>query len=189
LHYGAQTGVVVSDQDYTYRDTEFTFNPRSSIGGTLGVYADLAWSRTLSTRLQVLYVRKGSEAKVLYTEIGVPLESGAAPKPLKDAIDYLSIVPLLKAGVSFGPGRPYVMVGPRLDLKVGGDSELNSVASDGLETLNWGVTGAVGYELPVGESHRLTLEIHYHRDFSDAYRLTRLTVRNRALIVMVGMTI
>lgn len=187
--FGAQVGLVVADQDYTYREVEFNFNPRSSLGATIGLYVDRDLTPVLSGRLQLLYVRKGSEVKLFNTEYDFGYGIVDDSVRLKDEIDYLSVVPMLRLVGPLGPGRPYLMAGPRLDVRLNGNLDLNTLASDKLESLIWGATAAVGYEVPLSEWRRLSVEVHYHHDFSDAYDLTKLSVRNRAVIVLVGMTI
>ena len=180
VSFGVKLGAVISDQDYDYEEDAFAYNPRSSVGPVMGLFVEMPHTSCLSSRLDLLYIRKGSEVKVLEP----------VPAELKDEIDYLSISPQLKAAVPLGPGSPFVVAGPRLDIKLGGDSELNAVASDSLESTVWGMTVACGYQIAIGESRIIFVEIAYHGDFSDAYDfdLPRLNVRNRAVVLTAGMS-
>ena len=176
--FGVKLGAVLSDQDYDYDDGTFAYNPRSSVGPVMGLFVAMAHTPFLSSRLDVLYIRKGSEIKVLEP----------SPAELKDEISYLSLSPQLKAAVPLGPGSPFVVAGPRLDIKLGGDSELNAVASNGLESTVWGMTVGCGYQIPIAGTRYMFVEIVYHGDFSDAYEFTRLNVRNRAVVLTAGMS-
>ena len=189
IEFSVRAGLVISDQDYDYDDAAFSFDPRSSIGAALAV--DVSWPLTCSfaMRGEVMYIRKGSEVKVLNTTVGGVIGGGNHPAELKDAIDYLAIAPLATASLSAGRFRPYVLAGPRLDIKLGGDSELNAVTSDGLESTIWGLTVGLGCTLKLSDTRSVLCEVQYHRDLTDAYDLAIVDVRNRAVVFLVGLTL
>ncbi|MBD3258095.1 outer membrane beta-barrel protein [candidate division GN15 bacterium] len=189
LTFGVMAGPVLSDQSYTFVDPTLEFDPRSSVGISLGMFADWRRSRFVSARLEMLYIRKGSEVKVRnYGSDFTPGENTDTLQ-LNDNIDYLSVAPGLKVHWPRGDGGPYALVAGRLDIKLGGDSELNAVTTEELEPVVWGATLGAGYDLPIGDSRLLSFETTFHLDFTDAYDLPRAKVRNRAFVFLLGMTI
>ena len=165
VQFGVKAGLSRAGQTWEYRLGTREHDHR--FGFAFGNFADIPLTPILALRLDALYVQKGSQ--VLVRTVGYP---GVPSQYLmfKDRIDYLSLSLTGKANLLSGPVGIYLMGGPRLDIKVGGEFELtHGLLSDSL--YNSTVTGLVlggGVEIAVSPCRLVLMEFRYDHDLTDA---------------------
>jgi hypothetical protein len=183
LRFGIKAGLTGANQNWEYSNVLGTVNRNHRTGMAVGVFLDLPRIQGLQLRPEVLYVQKGSQIEVMHmTYAGVP--QGAIT--LKDRIDYLSLRATARVKTSAGPLGLYFLGGPRLDLKIGTSSDIDSPEMETIfnayKSSVAGVTLGLGLEGALGAKRSLFVEACY--DVGDE---ATLTIDNRAVLVLVGM--
>ncbi|MCX6833728.1 MAG: outer membrane beta-barrel protein [candidate division Zixibacteria bacterium] len=190
--FGVKAGLTGANQNWEYSNVLGTVNRNHRTGMAVGVFLDLTRIQGLLLRPEALYVQKGSQIDVMHvTYAGVPQGSTT----LKDRIDYLSLRATARVKTSAGPLGLYFLGGPRLDLKIGTSSDIDSPDMETIlnayKSSVVGVTLGLGLEGALGAKGSLFVEACYDLDFGDAAKYVgdeaTLTIDNRAVLVLVGM--
>jgi len=190
--YGIKAGLTGANQTWEYSNVLGTMNRNHRTGMVVGAFLDLPRIQGLLLRPEVLYVQKGSQVDVMHTSYaGVP----QGTITLKDRIDYLSLRATARVKTSAGPLGFYFLGGPRIDLKIGTSSDIDSpemeTILDAYKSSVAGVTVGLGLEGALGPKGSLFVEVCYDLDFGEAAKYVgdeaTLTIDNRAVLVMVGM--
>lgn len=185
--YGVKAGITLSDQTYDYSEAEVKLDvePGNRTGLALGFFVEKPLLKAFSVRGAAEYVQKGSELSALVVD-GEGAVTGT--QKLKDRVTYISLGALGKVNVPIGKMLPYVLFGPRLDFKASHDTEFASVLSDDLKSTVVGLTFGIGQQFPVQSLGSLFIEAQYLHDLSNAYDKNGITVKNKCLTVMAGLT-
>jgi hypothetical protein len=188
---GVKAGIAGADQTWEYSSALGTVNRNSRLGLAAGMFAELPIMSALQLIPEALYVQKGSQVEVAHmTYTGVP----DGTETYKDRIDYLSLGITAKVKTSARSLGLYFLGGPRLDLKIGTSSDIDSPNMNAiLDAYKSSVVGlAVGFgaEKDLGESKAVFIEFRYDYDFGEAAEYVgdeaTLTIDNRAFLVLVG---
>jgi hypothetical protein len=189
--YGIKAGLVGANQNWEYSNSLGTVNRDHRTGMAVGLFLDLPWIQSFQFRPEALYVQKGSQIEVTnMTYVGVP----EGTTTVKDRIDYLSLRATVRMKTSAGPLGLYFLGGPRLDLKVGASSDINSpemqTILDAYKSSVAGLTVGLGLEGALGPKGSLFIEVCYDYDFGEAAKYVgdeaTLTIDNKAVLVLVG---
>jgi hypothetical protein len=192
LRYGIKAGLAGANQIWEYSNSLGTVNRDHRTGVVVGAFLNLPRIRSFQFRPEALYVQKGSQIGVTHmTYAGVPQGTTI----LKDRIDYLSLRATARVKTSAGPLGLYFLGGPRLDLKIGTSSDIDSpemeAILDAYKSSVVGLTVGLGLERAMGAKGSLFVEVCYDFDFGEAAKYVgdeaTLTIDNRAVLVMVGM--
>lgn len=192
LRYGIKAGLAGANQNWEYSNSLGKVNRDHRTGIAVGAFLNLPWIKRFQLRPEALYVQKGSQITVTnMTYAGVP----QGTITLKDRIDYLSLRATARVKTSAGPLGLYFLGGPRLDLKIGTSSDIDSpdmeAILDAYKSTAAGLTMGIGLEGAMGSKGSLFVEVCYDFDFGEAAKHVgneaTLTIDNRAVLVMVGM--
>jgi hypothetical protein len=178
---GAKLGATFSniDQDPDAFDT----NSLTSFGGGAFIRFGIGG---LSLQTELLAVTKG-------TKLGDPNPD----EDLKVKLDYIEVPLLLRFGMSSGTGfMPYVMAGPSVGFEIGCELDLeDSDLEEDCDTAgvgfferaktDFGLTGALGFELPAGPGNIL-VEGRYTLGLTDLNKEGDSKSRNRSFGVFAG---
>lgn len=186
--YGAKAGLSFAATDYKYEVTALGEKKRDWRNGLLvGVVFDYRLLPFASVRPEFTYVQKGSKYNFEITTEQYPLGTGEYMEA-NERIDYLSLQLLVKVRAPKPGPHPYLLAGPRLDLKLSESSDFggNSVLDKAKSTVFGGTVGA-GFSIPVGPVTNLFVEFEYYPDFGDAVNETAVNVTNKSLSVAAGL--
>lgn len=96
-------------------------------------------------------------------------------------VSYLGVPVFLKGKFEAGSGvRPYILLGPELDLKLSGA---------GLKTINFALTFGAGVEFDISPGYALFLNGRYSLGLSNINDLTATSIKTRMINVLVGVSI
>ncbi len=106
---------------------------------------------------------------------------------LKYRIDYLSLS--ISAGKVIRRGMPalYVFAGPRLDIWTGSGSEWFKSSFEASKRFILGSDIGTGVHCPLGTNLAVLLEIRYAHDWTYVYEEGPVTLRNKALQIVMGL--
>jgi hypothetical protein len=105
---------------------------------------------------------------------------------IAERVDYLSLQALLKLKAPLAGLAPYALGGPRLDIKVGGSSDMPSIDQDDYKTVVAGLTLGGGLQYPIPAIGAIFVEFDYYLDLTDAYDRELLSIRNRTFALLGG---
>ncbi len=167
MSFGFKAGLALSNQDFDYQ-TDIGFDPDYRTGFQGGAFAEFALTPNVSVQANVQYVPAGLKAEAEETTEAYPEGTGKI-LTIKPRIDYLSIPVLLKAGVPSGQVRPFLIAGPRVNIKVGMDRSYMSPVYEYLKDMSFGVTVGAGTELQVSPKVALLFEVTYSPDLTNIF--------------------
>ena len=179
--YGVKAGVVIANQDFDYT-FGFGFDTNDRTGFDIGVYAEWFDLAFFSLLTEVHYIQKGmkhEERRI--TEFGE-----LPPRKWDSRVDYLSFPVLAKITIQANRYSPYFMMGPRIDLFLGYNSDLLEGLYDEFERVDIGGDFGIG----VGDNGgpvKVLLELRYSPDFSNAYETDLLKVKNNSFEILFGL--
>ena len=100
-------------------------------------------------------------------------------------MDYLSFPILAKFNLPASLS-PYIIAGPRFDIRIGQKAEGFEAVYDHLKRFDVGATFGVGVEISKLTSFNLLAEIRYSASFTKIFETDSLTVKNRSIEFLVG---
>jgi len=190
--YGIKAGLAGANQNWEYSNVLGKVNRDHRTGMAVGVFLDLPLKQSFQFRPEALYVQKGSQIDVTHmTYAGVP----QGMTTIKDRIDYLSLRATARVKTAAGPLGLYFLGGPRLDLKMGASSDIDSPEMDAIldayKSSVVGLTMGLGIEGALRAKGSLFVEVCYDFDFGEAAKYVgdeaTLTIDNKAVLLMIGM--
>ncbi len=183
--FGVKAGITLADQDYEYLALDWEDERDYKVGLTIGMFVDVPLTSFLSLRPGMEYVQKGSDLSqvIQWTNESSPEIVGDSTIEFSDRIDYLSIPILAELTL---PTNTYLVLGPRLDVKIGSSSETASIFADEFKSVVFGGTVGIGQEFMLGSLGPMLLEFDYHHDFSKALDNSNLEVKNKTLAFALG---
>ena len=146
----------------------------------MGLFANVPITPSISFRPGIDYVQKGSEITAETTYNG---EVEERTVKFTNRIDYLSVPILAELTL---PTNTYLVLGPRLDIKIGSSSETAAIFADEFKSVVFGGTVGIGQEFMLGSLGPMLLEFDYHYDFSNALDNDNLEVKNKTLAFALG---
>jgi len=187
--FGGKVGVSFAATDYKY-DLSLTEDMSRDwrSGFMVGAIFEYKFLPFASLRPEFAYVQKGSKFDIEETTEAYPEGTGNYIE-MSERIDYLSLQLLGKVRVP-GPGpHPYLLAGPRLDVKLKESTDVYfSSAFDQAKSTVFGGTFGAGFAIPVSPLTNVIVEFEYYLDFGDAVNETAVTVTNKSLSVAAGVT-
>ena len=190
---GFKGGLTIANQSYSYADPGIQFGGDWRLGLAAGLSVERACFSFLSVRMEILYVEKGFKQSFMRTdEFGNILGTLDMHSRLND----LAFNLLAKGST---PSRSYILVGPRLDIKLSSSNDFINSFFDEIEgkyaETVFGLTFGLGQELRLAPHAMLFIEGQYHVDLGKLYdytakgydKITTLeTVRNKAFTLFAG---
>lgn len=197
ISFGLKAGLALSNQDFEYQtDLGNDFDNRLGFQG--GAFTEIALSPNLSLQADVQYIPAGFKIKFEETTPDSPEGTGKI-LTVKPRIDYISIPLLVKAGLPSGEIKPYLLAGPRVNIKVGANQSLMAPLYDYIKDVSFGLTVGAGTEVRVSPKVALMFEFTYNPDFTNIFKAdefasiflrptpTLESIKNRTISIQVGM--
>ena len=183
---GLKAGVSVSNQAYDYSLAGFNIDRLSQTEIAAGIFINLNFSPLTSVRLGVDYIQKGS---------AIELDSTLPPSPvvigtirLEDRVEYLSFnllaTPTL---IKVPPISPYLIIGPRFDILLSSDTYIETLTTEKLKSGTFGASVGAGVKFSVASASSLFVEAVYQPDFSDTFKISTLTIKNKSFLISAGL--
>lgn len=183
VSFGIAGGLALSEQDFDY--TQFgdpQFDRRTGL--LLGAFAEVHASGPVYGSLGLAYTQKGISTTVREADLG---DEVVGTRDIKAYVEYAVVGLALKIRPELGRVDPFVMAGPRLDIKIGDNNEpgFDEVYSDFAGSV-WGLTFGGGMEFAVTPAISALLGVAYNLDLEDSYETDLLTVKNESIDLVTG---
>lgn len=184
--YGVKCALTSATLTIDYTGGPTLAPPQRRIGFNIGLYAEWLDLPLFSLITQVEYDQRG------YLEtyyVSRPLPAGFATKLASQRVDYLSVPILAKITFPAGGVQPYVLAGPRVDVKLDykktylGDWPTPPYSE--FKATDFGASIGAGLALPSFTMLPILFEFRYNFDFSSSYETNFSTYRNNSFDVWV----
>ena len=155
--FGFKTGLVSAYYASNSTPSNYHYTSTSSLGFSIGVFAEFFKVKKFSTIIELNYEEKGGNDKV-YSPVIINNYS---------SIYLLSIPVLAKLTFTFLRFNPYLAVGPRTDIFISrGNSEFEQYLYKNINSVEFGILLAVGTEIKISQEISLLFETSYSPDFT-----------------------
>jgi len=189
VDYGLKAGICISNQDFDLASGK-EFKTSQRIGPEFGFFAELKASGGFSIMASILLTERGMKSDLVLDSTDKGDSQILRTTTENNRINYASTLLALKKRFKFSKGSAYLLLGPRLDFRYGaGGHDAITAVYDESKRLVAGLSGGVGWEIRLRRLRRLSFEVIYNYDLSDAYSSTQLTIKNRSLSALVGFKI
>lgn len=185
LAYGVKSGISFSKQNirYDFLGGDFRGNlPTSSkAGASIGIMTEVSMSASTALLVEIRYVQKGTRHQIFATnERGEFLGIWEAT----EKADYISLPVLFQKQFRAANAMPYLAAGPRLDYLIMKSAQPGYTQ---LKSYDFGVSIALGTELPISPTLNSIFELRYNHSFADASKADAVVVRNQSFEFLVGL--
>ncbi len=185
LELGLKAGISASNQSYEYSPVNLNVDRLRQAGFAAGVFFGQGLGPLMSIRIGVDYIQKGSAIEFLVTSPQYPLGNGT--QRLKDQIEYLSFNLLATPSLlNLKVISPYVIAGPRVDVLLSSESPVEIMSNKNFESTVFGASIGVGVRVSAIATS-LFVEAVYQPDFTDAFKIQSLTIRNNSFLITAGL--
>ena len=181
---GVKGGISIANQEWDYKsiDSRIEKNNRTGIYSALSL--EFFKSKNLSLITDIGFIEKGHKEDIEMTSADSP-ESGPI-KTFDTKFSYFEFVPMLKIRKEIGKLIPYALLGARLDYQLSHKSEIDySALEKDFNKKIYGLTTGAGIEYKI-KKIGINSEFQYQHDFNKVLENERLEVKNRSLIVSLG---
>jgi len=181
--YGVKTGCVIANQDFDYTDNFFNLDTQNRYGLNIGAFIELFSKANLNLLIEIHYVQKGMVVKFKEYDM---FANYISTIEFINRVDYISLPVLGKIAYKFNKLSPYVIVGPRIDIFLGYNSDFAAIVYDEFESIDFGGTLGLGCEFSLISSHTFLIEMRYSPSFTNSYETDLLRVTNNSFELLVG---
>ena len=184
--WGLKAGLSVSDQTYDYSVAGLNVDRLNQSGMAAGIFINLNFSPLTSVRFGVDYIQKGSAIEADLTTPQSPTVIGTIR--FEDRVEYLSFNLLATpALIKVPPISPYLIIGPRVDVLISSNTYIETLSSENLKSSIIGASVGVGFKFSIAPASSLFLEAVYQPDFSDTFKISTLTIKNKSFLISAGL--
>jgi len=182
---GFKVGGTSANQTWTYSNPFFeNSNLKSRLGIDVALFLNAFKSKGICLLLEMHYLQKGFKEQFLVSSEESPDGTGEFFE-LKPRIDYLSFPILAKLQLPMHLS-PYIVVGPRIDVRLGQKADGYQAVYDHLNRLDLGASIGMGVETPELLSFNFLVEFRYSPSFTDVFESDTLTLKNKSFEFLVG---
>ena len=177
--YGIKFGAVSATQTWNY-----TFIPNFATsnrwGVDVGAYVEWLDMGMVSLSTELHFVEQGVSERAIVTTPAFPEGTGNVIT-FSNEIDYLSLPVLLKARHDLGPSEIYLLIGPRIDIKLGSRQGYDDVQNH-FRDVAYGPTFGVGILLGnIFADHNLGFEYRFSPSIGSEYSTPLLEVSSKSM--------
>ena len=184
--YGIKIGGTISHQNWDYKNLGFDphFDPDNKAGFNLGLFVESANISFIRIVGEVNFIQKGIQKEF-------PISTSESPDPTGETMDwelglnYLNISLLVKPNINLGILRPYLLIGPKIDMELSKAVETKEDFYDEFEKNRLGLKLGIGSEFTLFKL-RLLGEFMYDTDFSNLYTNDNLEVSAYSFDIRIG---
>ena len=149
----------------------------------MGGFIELFNYSNFNLLIESHYVQKGMIFEAGITDVN---GNNIGKIVYNNRVDYLSFPVLGKLSYKFNNSSYYILIGPRIDMLLGYDSENYDSVYDEFKSIDLGGTLGFGYEFSLISSKSFLFEIIYSPSFTNSYDTDLLTVKNNSFELLTG---
>jgi len=183
-NYGLKIGLTSANQELSNVNLEL----ERRLGLTTAIFVEWLSLPNFSFMTEIGYTQCGMGVEGVRTdEAGEVIWRGTYDSRL----DYLTVPVLAKISLPTGFVKPFISAGFRYDYLLDFDSELpgmNGFYDDFKKSILGGIIG-VGIEPKLPLPVHLSLEFRYNSDFTDSHNSSRITAKNNAFDLLLGIAL
>ncbi len=179
--WGVRLGTAFSSPEYEMTGERFEFDSHFATGLSVGLTVEFPLAAFITGRGEVVYTEKAGRCDVTDSE-------GLGTRELESNIGFLSLSPQVKLAIPTMRAGPYLLVGPRMDIRITDDVEWLSLTDGDLEPVVWSLTVGLGRQFELGKT-AVVLEIVYQHDLTDIVESSSLSLKHRTFVVHAGLVL
>lgn len=195
LKYGIKLGYNSSWQNEYYNDSVEDWGGKIE-GFCGGVYLDYFYSSDFTLETELLFIKKGNQAKAIVTNMEFQYGTGEYVEEKTESYFFsLSLLPKIMIDSRFI--KIYLIAGPRVDVLISNSVEVSGAEPyksnrnnalnfmiDKYENLIFGVTIGGGLNISELLPLKLGLEARYSPDLSNLYGSKYYSIKNNSLEIL-----
>ncbi len=177
--FGVKAGINFSTQEYDY-NVPIKRDANYRAGLDLGIFREWTGLPFVGLLTELHYVQKGMKEEFLVLTIEDP---SGTKEEFSSRVDYLTFCVLPKLDLPFGTAGTsfYLAAGPRLDIKLGHETDYNGPIYDEFRSWDLGADVAAGFSFM-----RFLVESRFSYNFTDSDKLESLDVKNTTFSILAG---
>jgi len=184
--FGLKIGGTISHQNWDYTNLGFDpgFNPDNKLGFNIGLFVespDISFLRIVG---ELNFVQKGIQEELAVTTAESPIPTGET-KLWKLGINYLNLSILVKPNLDFNLIKPYILIGPKIDLELSKSVESEESFYDEFNKNPIGLRLGLGSEIQI-INLRFLAEFIYDTDFENLYKNKNVEVTSHSYDFRIG---
>lgn len=183
--FGIKIGGAKANQTWK-RSDNLASNLESRLGLDIAVFLEIIDIEFVGLLVEAHYIQKGFSQRFLITTEEHPDGTGEF-FTLKPRVDYLSFPVLAKFNLPIFLS-PYIIAGPRFDIRLGRKSEGFQAVFDELKKVDVGGTLGFGIESPKLNTVNLLAEFRFSPSFTRAFENQLLNVKNKSIEFLTGLS-
>lgn len=189
--YGIMAGAVQSRQQWDYTPQSLTtgLDSKPLWGVAVSGFVECLDAPYVSVLTGMDYTQKGREFTVMATEVDLNSPFGYRDIGLRDyeeRLHYIGVHVLAKLRLESPKATPYLAIGPRYDYLV---IHPTAHVYERFKKSELSLMMVAGVELSVHNAFGLVAEFRYHSALTDAYQTDMLTISNRYMEFLVGVSL
>jgi len=183
---GLKIGGTLSHQNWDYSNSglNINFNPDNKLGFNLGIFVESSEISFLKFVGEINFVQKGVEEETIITTVENPFGTGET-KLWKLGLNYLNLSILAKPNLDLGLFKPYLLLGPKVDLELSKSIESKESFYDEFSKSRIGLKLGVGSEINI-INLRFLVEFIYDTDFANLYKNEILEITSYSYDFRIG---
>lgn len=191
--YGVELGIASTNVNYDGYDAPGDIPERSTVfdferryGFAVAGFVEWMDHPNVSLLTKATFIQKGF---AIEHEARDAQNNPDGTFRISTQINYLSVAVPLKIRADIGPGAPFISIGPRMDIKVGGDPSGTGSTAEAYETPVIGWDASAGFEVIRPDHVDLLAEVVYSRDRTNSLPDNdfNTTAHHNAVSFMIGL--
>ena len=184
--YGVKIGGTLSHQnwDYSNSNLNINFNPDNKLGLNFGVFVESPTISFFNVVGELNFIQKGIQEELIVTTPESPAGTGET-KLWELGLNYLSIAILAKLNLNFEILKPYLLLGPKVDLELSKSVESTESFYDEFNKSRLGLKLGIGSEFTI-VNLKFLAEFVYDTDFSNLYKNENLEITSYSYDFRIG---
>lgn len=151
---------------------------RRKIGLSIGLFTELKAAERFFIQPEIFFINKGNTVLVL--------NNISKTEEVKTQLNYLSIPLSIKYCLNKNNIVPFISLGPRIDILLNYDENGLEGYYSNLNSVNFGISAAIGAQYLFNKNKRLILELRYSPDLSKyfiyGYRRKNVNIFNQGSV-------
>ncbi|MCP5063473.1 MAG: PorT family protein [Ignavibacteriae bacterium] len=184
--FGLKIGGTLSHQNWDYSNSSLNinFSPDNKLGFNFGVFVESSNISFFNVVGELNFIQKGSQEEFIVKTFESPSGTGET-KLWKLGLNYLNLSILAKPNLNLGLVKPYLLVGPKIDLELSKSIDSNESFYDEFSKSRIGLKLGVGSEINI-INIRFLAEFIYDTDFANLYKNENLEITSDSYDFRIG---
>ena len=177
--------MILATQKYDYTGS-FTVDTKYRLGFDAAVFGEFFKQQNFSGIAEFHYVQKGYRLSFPVTTAEQPDGTGEYIT-LNPRVDYISVPLLVKFRKDYSSVSPYIIAGPRFDVKIAYSTEYGYSNFNSLNSVDFGLTMGAGLNFHISKNMGLLVEGRYSYPVTSSFSSSFVTIKNYSFEILGGL--